>query len=95
MKPISLHGHERSVTQIIYNREGDLLFSAAKDHNPNVWYSINGERLGTYDGHGKNYAKTVQLNLVCISFFIICLITVDNTAMILEIWLLYLNTLFL
>jgi len=52
MKPISLHGHERSVTQIVYNREGDLLFSAAKDQNPNVWYSINGERLGTYDGHG-------------------------------------------
>lgn len=52
MKPISLHGHERSVTQILYNREGDLLFSSAKDQNPNVWYSINGERLGTYDGHG-------------------------------------------
>jgi translation initiation factor 3 subunit I len=52
MKPISLHGHEKSVTQISYNREGDLLFSCAKDRNPNVWYSINGERLGTYDGHG-------------------------------------------
>jgi len=52
MKPISLHGHERSITQIVYNREGDLLFSSAKDQNPNVWYSINGERLGTYDGHG-------------------------------------------
>ena len=22
-----------------------------QDHHPNVWYSINGERLGTYDGH--------------------------------------------
>ena len=53
MKPISLHGHERSITQIVYNREGDLLFSSAKDQAPNVWYSINGERLGTYDGHGK------------------------------------------
>jgi len=52
MKPISLHGHERSITQIRYNREGDLLFSSAKDQHPNVWYSINGEQLGTYDGHG-------------------------------------------
>jgi len=52
MKPISLHGHEKSITQIKYNREGDLLFSCAKDRQPNVWYSINGERLGTYDGHG-------------------------------------------
>jgi len=51
MKPLMMHGHERSVTQIKYNLEGDLLFSCAKDHHPNVWYSINGERLGTYDGH--------------------------------------------
>ena len=47
-----LHGHERSITQIKYNRDGDLLFSAAKDTKPNVWYSLNGERLGTYNGHG-------------------------------------------
>lgn len=46
-----LQGHERSITQIKYNREGDLLFSCSKDHKPNVWYSLNGERLGTYDGH--------------------------------------------
>jgi len=52
VKPISLHGHEKSITQVCYNREGDLLFSCAKDKHPNVWYSINGERLGTYDGHG-------------------------------------------
>jgi len=51
MKPLMMHGHERSITQIKYNLEGDLLFSCAKDKNPNVWYSINGERLGTYDGH--------------------------------------------
>ncbi len=48
MKPISLHGHERSITCIRYNRDGDLLFSCAKDHLPNVWYAINGERLGTF-----------------------------------------------
>ncbi|XP_065838836.1 eukaryotic translation initiation factor 3 subunit I-like [Oscarella lobularis] len=51
MKPLMLHGHERSITQIKYNLEGDLLFSVAKDTNPTAWYSINGERLGTYDGH--------------------------------------------
>lgn len=50
-RPILLQGHERAITQIKYNREGDLLFSAAKDKKPNVWFSINGERLGTYNGH--------------------------------------------
>ena len=50
-KPLMLHGHERAITQIRYNLEGDLLFSCAKDPQPNVWYSINGERLGTYKGH--------------------------------------------
>jgi len=34
-----------------FNRDGDLLFTCAKDHKPNVWYSENGERLGTYAGH--------------------------------------------
>jgi len=48
MKPISLHGHERSITCIRYNRDGDLLFSCAKDSLPNVWHAINGERLGTF-----------------------------------------------
>ncbi|XP_064627003.1 eukaryotic translation initiation factor 3 subunit I-like [Lineus longissimus] len=51
MKPLMLHGHERSITQIKYNREGDLLFSCSKDHIPNIWYALNGERLGTLKGH--------------------------------------------
>lgn len=51
MKPLLLHGHERPITQIKYNREGDLLFSSAKDATPNVWFSLNGERLGTLQGH--------------------------------------------
>lgn len=50
-KPLSLNGHERSITKIRYNLEGDLLFSSSKDNTPNVWYTINGERLGTFDGH--------------------------------------------
>jgi translation initiation factor 3 subunit I len=36
---------------IRYNLEGDLLFSVAKDSKPTVWYSSNGERLGTFNGH--------------------------------------------
>ena len=51
-RPLMLHGHERAITQIKYNKEGDLLFSVAKDHKPTVWFSANGERLGTYNGHG-------------------------------------------
>lgn len=51
MRPIKLIGHERPLTQIKYNREGDLLFSVAKDCSVSIWYSSNGERLGTLDGH--------------------------------------------
>ncbi|CAG8494963.1 13168_t:CDS:2 [Funneliformis caledonium] len=51
MRPILLQGHTRSLTQIKYNPEGDLLFSVSKDHVVNAWYSHNGERLGTYNGH--------------------------------------------
>ncbi|TID29399.1 hypothetical protein CANINC_001973 [Pichia inconspicua] len=51
MRPIILIGHERPLTQLKYNKEGDLIFSAAKDHHVCVWYSANGARLGTYDGH--------------------------------------------
>ncbi|EKM79581.1 hypothetical protein AGABI1DRAFT_114107 [Agaricus bisporus var. burnettii JB137-S8] len=51
MRPILLQGHERSLTQIKFNLEGDLLFSCSKDNIINVWFSHNGERLGTYDGN--------------------------------------------
>eukprot|EP00249_Psilotum_nudum_P007535 c20636_g1_i1 orf=395-1375(+) len=51
MRPILLKGHERPLTFLRYNRDGDLLFSCAKDHTPTVWYGHNGERLGTYRGH--------------------------------------------
>ncbi|WFD31021.1 translation initiation factor eIF3 subunit [Malassezia sp. CBS 17886] len=51
MRPIVLSGHTRSLNQIKFNREGDLLFSVSKDNLVNAWYSHNGERLGTYNGH--------------------------------------------
>lgn len=51
MRPILLQGHTRPLTQLKYNHDGDLLFSCSKDLILNVWYSQNGERLGTYSGH--------------------------------------------
>jgi translation initiation factor 3 subunit I len=36
---------------VLYNREGDLLFTTAKDTHPTLWYSDTGERIGTYEGH--------------------------------------------
>ena len=51
MRPILLQGHERSLNQIKYNKDGDLLLSVAKDKILCAWYTSNGERLGTYVGH--------------------------------------------
>ncbi|RKF63543.1 Eukaryotic translation initiation factor 3 subunit I [Erysiphe neolycopersici] len=51
MRPTLLQGHERALTQIKYNRDGDIIFSTAKDQHICAWYSHNGERLGTYHGH--------------------------------------------
>ncbi|KAJ4302582.1 translation initiation factor eIF3 subunit [Collariella sp. IMI 366227] len=51
MRPILLAGHERALTQIKYNRDGDLIFSVSKDQQICVWFAANGERLGTYRGH--------------------------------------------
>ena len=42
---------ERSLNQVKFNRDGDLLFSVAKDKIVCAWWSANGERLGTYSGH--------------------------------------------
>ncbi|KAK4126688.1 WD40 repeat-like protein [Parathielavia appendiculata] len=51
MRPILLAGHERALTQIKYSPDGDLIFSVSKDQIICVWFSHNGERLGTYRGH--------------------------------------------
>jgi len=51
MRPILLKVHERSITFVNFNHEGDLLFSASKGLQPNVWRTDTGERLGTYNGH--------------------------------------------
>ena len=52
MRPLSLKGHDRALTRVRVNQDGDILFSSGKDKSPCVWYMENGERIGTYDGHG-------------------------------------------
>jgi WD40 repeat protein len=52
MRPYLLQGHERPLTQVKYNREGDLIVSCAKDLKPCLWLADDGTRLGTYEGHG-------------------------------------------
>ena len=51
MRPILLSGHERALTQVVYNPDGDLIVSCSKDHVICIWFSHNGERLGTCHGH--------------------------------------------
>ena len=50
-KPIQLAAHERPITKIRINRDGDLLFSTGKDGQAMAWYMSDGMRLGTYEGH--------------------------------------------
>jgi translation initiation factor 3 subunit I len=50
-RPILLKGHERSITIVKYNYDGDLLFTASKDHVPSMWRAEDGERIGTFNGH--------------------------------------------
>jgi len=53
MRPIILKGSDRPVNDLLFNADGDLLFSATKDSTTpvTVWNSETGERMGTYDGH--------------------------------------------
>jgi translation initiation factor 3 subunit I len=45
--------HEKPLTDIKYNADGDLLFTSAKvkEGSISVWWADSGERIGTYDGH--------------------------------------------
>lgn len=51
MRPYLLQGHERPITVVQFNHDGDLLFTASKDLIPSMWRSETGERIGTFNGH--------------------------------------------
>jgi translation initiation factor 3 subunit I len=44
-------GHERPITTVRFNVEGDLLFTASVDGVVTLWNGETGERLGKYRGH--------------------------------------------
>lgn len=47
---ISLHHHKRPITDLQFNRDGDILLTASKD--PDIFLcNLQGEALGVYEGH--------------------------------------------
>jgi len=65
MYPIVLSGHDGPLTKVMYNREGDIIFSVAKFKEnkqvPTAWWSDTGERLGTYDGHANGVVWDIDV----------------------------------
>lgn len=68
MIPLSFHGHNKPVTALRFNDDGDLLFTGSKDGKVCVYRTEDGERLGTYNGHRSildvavNHASTLMLS---------------------------------
>lgn len=54
MRPLSCRGHSRPLTQVIFNRDGDLFFTTAKDNIACIWFTNNCERLGTFGSNCEN-----------------------------------------
>lgn len=48
MQALALHGHNKPVTDIKFNRDGDLLFSVAKEPGACVWRTCDGHLIGRY-----------------------------------------------
>lgn len=56
------------MTQVKYNADGDLLFTASIDKVVNVWYSHNGELLGSYRGHtGSVFSVDINKNTTLVA----------------------------
>ena len=51
MRPYILQGHTRPLNQVSYTHDGDFVITCGKDSNVNLWWSDNGERAGTFNGH--------------------------------------------
>lgn len=47
-----------------FTREGDFLITCGKDSTVNLWFSDNGERAGTFNGHN-GAVWTTDMNCEC------------------------------
>lgn len=68
MQPLALHMHMKPVTQVKFNREGDLLFSCSKDvldnkYSAAVWNANSGQLIGTYKIAGSNTAPVAGFDI--------------------------------
>lgn len=61
MRPLVLHGHSRPLTQIKFNHEGDLIFTASRNPCPVVFNANTGQRIGTYDS-GTGVVWTIDVD---------------------------------
>lgn len=52
MKPLVLQAHLKPITWVTYNKEGDLLFVSSKDKKVSMWYTENGDLIGTFEHKG-------------------------------------------
>ena len=55
-------GSERPITQVLFNRDDDLLFASSVDGIITLWHPETGERLGTYNGHRG------AVNAICVDY---------------------------
>ena len=62
MRPIILKGHERPVTIVRFNYDGDLLFSGSAETKINLWEAYTGERLGSYETKASVRSLDIDIN---------------------------------
>ena len=60
MKPLVLKGHGMPITDLKFNKDNDLLFSASKDRYITLWSSEYGERIGTYGHSAAVYSMDID-----------------------------------
>ena len=62
MRPLVLKGHERPITIVRFNYDGDLFFSGSAETKINLWEAFTGERLGSYDTKASVRSLDVDIN---------------------------------